>query len=180
MTGHLQHVTDSALPTAVQRGSKCDAGVLLHPIAKVLSYPQPLMTKIIVKVCSRFFYDWTFFGCTVSRKSTNSIGKEGWREKKHKSNAWVWRKKGYKWQVISISAGGAIVLSDRATTNVRLCARGKKKKRRKTKQKKKKRWKSNRYTLDEGWKCSANHRDLSRLPDVDQLSAQLDKLYSRV
>ena len=45
-------------------------------------------------------------------------------------------KKGYKWQVISISAGGAIVLSDRATTNVRLCARGKKKKRRKTKQKK--------------------------------------------
>ena len=47
------------------------------------------------------------------------------------------KKKGYKWQVISISAGGAIVLSDRATTNVRLCARGKKKKRRKTKQKKK-------------------------------------------
>ena len=28
------------------------------------------------------------------------------------------KRKGYKWQVISISAGGAIVLSDRATTNV--------------------------------------------------------------
>ena len=57
---------------------------------------------------------------------------------------------------------------------------GKKEKKKKEKTKKKKRWKSNRYTLDEGWKCSANHRDLSRLPDVDQLSAQLDKLYSRV
>lgn len=38
-----------------------DAGVLLHPIAKVLSYPQRLMTKIIVKACSRFFYDLDLF-----------------------------------------------------------------------------------------------------------------------
>lgn len=45
------------------------------------------------------------------------------------------KRKGYKWQVISISAGGAIVLSDRATTNVKLMpwCEGSKKERKKKK-----------------------------------------------
>ena len=43
------------------------------------------------------------------KKRQNNVRKKKKREEK---------RKGYKWQVISISAGGAIVLSDRATTNV--------------------------------------------------------------
>lgn len=48
------------------------------------------------------------------KKGKRKKGKTNVRKKKKREE----KRKGYKWQVISISAGGAIVLSDRATTNV--------------------------------------------------------------
>ena len=74
------------------------------------------------------------------------------------------KRKGYKWQVISISAGGAIVLSDRATTNVKLMpwCEGSKKERKKKKKtvEVKSLFFLCVFVMDGGWKCSANHRDL--------------------